>query len=366
MDYSKNIYLKLALFAIFILGCSTNQEENNEPLEISITNLKTSYSQVKINWKIKRPQGIIIQELLVYRQSKNNNTDFYQEELLANLPSNETEFIDNNVPYKTEVSYKIKFNYTDERTNPISHLSLESEQQKFIRELVTFDKVPFQVQKDPLQTDIFHIFDKSNSTLSRYNSAQNKITDTKTFTENWTLNNRFQIINNTDIYVATYYGKIYKINAASYHTVTIFSTAIVDNLNSFAVDGDRIYYQDDEILKYHTMTTNISKSMNMGMGFQYLENLSPGIFLFLYNNSGYNSGASVSQTTGNCPDGADCYLRSIAATALLPANAIDPNIFAWNTQKVKFISSIDGCIFNLATLQQEKKLNDITGKHYIQ
>jgi len=357
----------IALLALLALACSDNGNNELPPLEISITNFKTSYSQVKINWEIKRPQGIIIQELLVYRQSKNSDTDFYQEVLVGNLPSNETEFIDNDVPYKKEVSYKIQLNYNDERINPINHLSLVSEPQKFIRELVTFDQVPFQVQKDPLQTDIFHILDKSGTgTLKRYNSAENKITNTKAFSESWTLNNRFQIINNTDIYVANYFGKIYKINPINYNTTATFSTAIIDKLNAFAVDGDRIYYQDDEILKYHTMTTNISKSMGNAMGFQYLENLSPGVFLFLYNSSGYNSGASVSQMTGNCPDGTFCYFQNIAATAQSSANAIDPNIFAWNAQKTKFISSIDGRIFNLATLQQEKKLNDVTGKHYIQ
>jgi hypothetical protein len=362
-------YFIITVFAIIILGCSSNDDTNNKPLEITISNFETSYSQVKINWEITRPDGIIIQDLLVYRQSKNNETDFSQEELIANLPSNETKFIDSEVPYSKEVSYKIQINYTDERTQPVQYLSLISEQKKFIRKIVTFDNVPFQVQKDPAQTDVFHILERSGTgTLNRYNSAQNKITDTKVFDERWTLNNRFQIINNTDIYVATYYGKIHKINTVNYRTATTFSTSIVDKLNAFAVDGDRIYYKDDEIFKYHTMTSNISKSMNMGVGFQYGENLSPGTFLFLYNSSGYGSGASVSKMSGSCPDEPSCYFESIASTNLpqLSTNQIDPNIFTWNAQKTKFISSIEGQIFNLSTLQPEKKLKDITGKRYIQ
>jgi hypothetical protein len=368
MEYYKMKHLIIAVFAVILLGCSSNDDDsNNKLLEITISNFETSYSQVKINWEITRPDGIIIQDLLVYRQSKNNDTDFSQEVLIANLPSNETKFIDNEVPYYKEVFYKIKINYTDERTQPIQHLSLASEQKKFAREIVTFDNVPFQVQKDPVQSDVFHILERSSTgTLNRYNSAQNKITDTKNFDERWTLNNRFQIINNTDIYVATYYGKIHKINTTNYREVTTFSTAIVDKLNAFAIDGDLIYYQDDEILKYHRMTTNISKSMNSAMNFQYLENLSLGVFLILGNDSAHYSGANVAQITGSCPDGENCYFQNIATTALLPASAIDPNIFTWNAQKTKFISSINGCIFNLNTLQQEKKLYDITGKRYIQ
>lgn len=370
MEYYKKKYsLIISLFAFIILGCSPDEDKNNEPLLIAVTNFETSYSQVKINWQITRPNDVIIEDLLVYRIEKNNDSDYSQETLIANLPSNETTFIDNNVPYKTEVSYIIRINYTDERIKPIKFLSLDSEQKKFIRELVTFDGVPFQVQKDPLQTDIFHILDKSGiGTLKRYNSAENKITNTKAFSESWTLNNRFQIINNTDIYVANYFGKIFKINPTNYNTTATFSATIIDKLNAFAIDGDRIYYQDDEILKYHTMTTNISTSMDNAMSFQYLENLSSGVFLFLYNSSGYGSSASVSKMIGTCPDGKNCYFGNIAATtqSQLTANAIDPNIFAWNQNKTKFISSIDGRIFNLATLQQEKKLNDISGKHYIQ
>lgn len=362
-------YFIITAFAIILFGCSSNDDTSNKPLEITISNFETSYSQVKIDWEITRPDGIIIQDLLVYRQSKNNDTDFSQEELIGNLPSNQTRFIDNEVPYNKEVSYKIQINYTDERTQPIQHLTLASEQKKFTREIVTFDNVPFQVQKDPVQTDVFHILERSGTgTLNRYNSAQNKITDTKVFDERWTLNNRFQLINNTDIYVATYKGKIHKINAANYNTVATFSTSIVDKLNAFAVDGDRIYYKDDEILKYHAMATNISKSMNMGVEFQYGENLSPGTFLFLYNGSGYGSGASVSKMSGSCPDEPGCYFERIASINLSQSstNQIDPNIFAWNAQKTKFISSIDGQIFNLSTLQPDKKLKDITGKHYIQ
>lgn len=363
-------HLLLTVFALIILGCSSNNDTdtNNKPLEIVVSNFETSYSQVKMNWEISRPDGIIIQDLLVYRQSNNNDTDYSQQELIANLPSNETKFIDTEVPYDKEVTYKIQINYTDERTQPIQHLTLASEQVKFIREIVTFDNVPLQVQKDLVQTDVFHIFERSAGTLKRYNSAQNKIADTKIFDERGSLNSRFQIINNTDLYVSTYNGKIFKINTANYQTVATFSTAISDRLNAFAVDGDRIYYQDYDILKYHTMKTNISTSMSMGTDFDYFENLSPGSFLLLYNGGGYGSGANISQMSGNCPDGTNCYFGATVRINLpqMSVTQIDPNIFAWNAQKTKFISSIDGLIINLATLQQEKKLNDITGKHYIQ
>lgn len=114
MEFFKKQYQILSLVAFILLGCSSDDEQSTT-LEIKVINFETSYSQVKLNWEIVRPNGIIIEDLLIYRQSKNNATDSATLELVANLPSNETLFIDNDVPYKTEVSYTIKINYTDER-----------------------------------------------------------------------------------------------------------------------------------------------------------------------------------------------------------------------------------------------------------
>lgn len=367
MEFCKKQYLLLTLFAFFLLGCS-NDNDQTTVFELKVTNFQTSYSQVKINWEITRPDGIIIQDLLIYRQSKNNDTDFSPEELIANLPSNQTAFIDNNVPYKTDVSYKIKINYTDERvlviTNPTGTLSLESEQKKFIREIVKFDRVPFQVQKDPVQDNVFHILDQeSNGALKRYNSTQNQLTNTRTFTNGSLLNNKFHIINNTDIYVADTQGKISRINADNYATIATYFTSISDNLNAFAVDGDRIYYQDEEIWWYYTISNGLSANAGIATTINYTETLSDHNFLFLYG----GAVAIRNFNPTNC-NASDCTPGFVAGTqgTILAYNAIDPNVFSWNTSKSKFITSIDGRIFNISNFQQEIKLSDITGKKYFQ
>jgi hypothetical protein len=368
MDYYKTKYLIIILFAIITLGCSSNDDANNKPIEITLSNFETSYSQVKINWEITRPNGVVIQDLLVYRESKNNNTDYSQETLIANLPSNETTFIDNDVPYQTEVSYKIKINYTDERTKPIQNLSLESEQKKFVREIVTFDRVPFQVQKDPLQVNVFHILDKEGvGYLKRYNSVENKLTDIKTFTNGSLLNNKFHLVNNTEIYVADTQGKIARINANNYQSITTYSAQIKDNLNAFAVDGDRIYYQDEEIWWYYTISSGTSTSGSIAPGVDYAETISNNNFFFLYSQNGNCGAAIYNFNPVNC-NSIDCMPGFVASTngKILDYSAIDPNIFSWNSTKSKFITSIDGRIYNLSNLQEEIKLNAITGKKYFQ
>ncbi len=369
MEFFKKQYQILSLVAFILLGCSSDDEQSTT-LEIKVTNFETSYSQVKLNWEIVRPNGIIIEDLLIYRQSKNNANDNATLELVANLPSNETSFIDNDVPYKTEVSYTIKINYTDERlaptnpTNPIGLLSLESEQKKFIRDIVTFDIVPFQVQKDPIIVDEFHILDRQlNGALKRYNGALNQLTKTILFTNGSLLNNKFHIINNTDLYIADTQGKIFKINTENYTTTAIYNTIINDNLNAFAVDGDRIYYQDEEIWWYYNTVNGASENTHIATTANYVETLNAHNFLFLFGGAAairnYNP---TNCNTSNCmPD-----FGASTQGAILANNTFDANIFSWNTSKSKFITSIDGRIFNPTNFQQEIKLNDITGKKYFQ
>lgn len=369
MEFFKKQYQILSLVAFILLGCSSDDEQSTT-LEIKVTNFETSYSQVKLNWEIVRPNGIIIEDLLIYRQSKNNATDSATLELVANLPSNETSFIDNDVPYKTEVYYTIKINYTDKRltptnpTNPTGLLSLESEQKKFIRDIVTFDIVPFQVQKDPIIVDEFHILDRQgNGALKRYNGTLNQLTKTILFTNGSLLNNKFHIKNNTDLYIADTQGKISKINTENYTTTAIYNTIINDNLNAFAVDGDRIYYQDEEIWWYYNTANGTSENTHIATTANYVETLSDHNFLFLY-----SGGAAIrSYNPTNC-NASNCMPGFGAGTqgTILGNNAMDPNIFSWNTSKSKFITSIDGRIFNLSNFQQEIKLNDITGKKYFQ
>ena len=366
MDYTKYKYLLIILFAI-LFSCSESDDSNTLPLAITVSKFETSYNQVKINWELSRPKGVIIQELTIQRQAKNSENEFVPFEKIANLPSNETVFVDNEVPYNSEVSYKIVITYADERISPAKIAVLESENKIFSRDIVKFDKVPFQVLKDPNQTDVYHILDKeSTGFLKKYNSVQNKLTDTKAFKDGSLLNNKFQIVNNNEIFLADTKGVIYKINNNNYQTIATYSCKITNRLNAFSVLGNIIYYQDKDTWCYYDTNTGININTGWGSNADYLEPYNSTKLFALYCYNG-NNGLNIFEfTSGNCTSSSCSRTSYNHSNTLLQANSIDANIFAWNTSKSKIITSINGCIFNINDFKIEKRLYDITGKHYFQ
>lgn len=350
-----------------ILGCSAD-EEPQIPLELTITNFETSYNEVKIDWKLQRPDGVIIDNLMIYRIEKNGESDFYQEKMIANLPSNETSFVDTEVPYKDEVSYSVRILYRDERQKEVSYnIEMKSEQKKFIRKIVKFDLVPFQVQKDPLQPNIFHILDKNGSgSLIKYNSTTNTVEQTKTFENGVYLNSKFQIIKNNEIYIAEFQGKIHKINAENYQTIESYVGISAYNLRVFWVSGNRIYYQDQGELFFYDTSTGITYRTGGISDSDYSESIGNDNFLFLYARNSYWL-SIYGFTPENCQS-LDCHPTFQYPTPQVPLkdNSVDPNILAWNSSRTKFITSINGVVYDIKNLKEEKRLNEITGKHYFQ
>nr|WP_315250262.1 hypothetical protein [uncultured Flavobacterium sp.] len=366
MDYTKHKYLLIVLFSI-LFSCSKSDDSDTSPLTISVSKFEASYNQVKINWELSRPAGVIIQELSIQRQTKNSETEFARVEKIANLPSNETTFVDNEVPYNSEVSYKIVIVYTDERISPAKPAILESENKIFSRDIVKFDGVPFQVLKDPNQTDVFHILDKQGTGfLKRYNSTQNKLTGTKAFKDGSLLNNKFQIVNNNEIFLADTKGTIYRINANNYQAIATYPCTIINRLNAFSVLGNLIYYQDKDTWCYYDMNTGTNINTGWGSNADYLEpyNSTKLFSLHCYNgNNGLNIFEFIS---GTCTSSSCFSISYNHSNTLYKANSIDANIFAWNTSKTKIISSINGCVFNINDFKIEKTLYDITKKRYFQ
>ncbi len=360
-------YLVIILFLAITLGCSSDEDKNKEPLTITVTNFEPSYGQVKLDWQVSRPNGLIIEDLLVCRSYKNDDTNYSTETVIANLPSNETTFIDKDVPYTKEVTYFIKINYKDERNRSLSFGNLTSEPKKFIRELVTFDRVPFQVLKDPNKADVFHILDKEGvGFLKKYNSIQNKLTDIKAFVNGSLLNNKFQIVNNNEIFLADTKGTIYRINANDYKIMTTYSCKITNRLTSFSVLGNFIYYIDKDTWCYYEMSTGTNVNTGMGGYSDYLEpyNSTQLFSLVSYNLSSGLNIFEFSPTTFTC---SGCFLKTYNnSNTILKANSTDANIFAWNTSKSKIITSINGCLFNINDFKVEKNLFEITGKRYFQ
>ncbi|MFD2938620.1 hypothetical protein [Flavobacterium notoginsengisoli] len=367
MEYFKK-YTTFILLSLLILGCSAD-EESHKPLEITITNFKTSYSEVKLDWELQRPKGVIIDDLIIYRIEKNGESGFYLEKLVANLPSNETSFVDNDVPYKDEVSYSVRISYRDEREKDPIRKEMKSEEKKFIREIVKFNEPPYQVQKDPLQPNIFHILNRqNNASLVRYNGLKNTIEHRTKFEDAFFINHKFHIINNNEIYIANTKGKVLKINADDYKTLGTYFPLVTDNMNAFFVSENRIYYQDDEQWCIYDSSTGKSARSGYVNSANYIEYIGDNKTLFLYCESEqYSAMYFLGYTRENCPDFTSCSPVNYYQTpSSVKPNSIDANIFSWNADKSKCISSINGVVFDVNTLKPEIRLYDITGKRYFQ
>lgn len=370
MVYYKN-YSKLliALLAFMFLSCSSDDSE--DPLSISVTHFETSYSAVKLDWKINRPSDALIQDLQIYRTVRNpGETSSSNPEMIANLPSNETTYTDHDVPYYSEVTYTIILHYTDsDHQNSFDYQVLQSIPKTFSRPIVHFAKVPFQVAKDPLQADVFHILEKSgNGNLKRYNSITNTITNTVSLTDPWTMYNRFHIVNDNEIYVANTNGRIDRISTGNYQSIATYNTSVGDELNAFAVDEDRIYYQDGEVWKYYSTTDHTSVNGSIAMSFDYVELFSPHTFFFLYGQlkgPGFTMRGFSPQSCNTTLCSGD-YIPNPAGAGSAPNYSTDPNAFAWSPNKQKFASGYNGDVFDINTFQHEITLRIMTGERYFQ
>lgn len=367
MEYCKFFYL--VILSLFILtGCS--HDEGSENLSLVIIDFQPSYNQVVLKWELNRPSNILVQELHIYRKEKNNdeNNSLIQPVMIANLPSNEITYTDLNVPYKSEVIYTVRIRYRINGDSEMIDYLMESEPMTFSRNLVLFNQVPLQVQQDPLDFNIFHILEKSGAgALKKYHFSQKEVTQSKVFTNGWLLNNRFHIVNN-EIYVADTQGRISRINGQDYQINGTYNTIISDNLNAFAIDGDRIYYQDENIWNYYTVSTGISTLGNIVTQTDYVETLNNNRFLFLYAQQGSNGLNIKGFSPQNC-NASSCfpdYTIYPTGPITVPTYKIDPYIFSWNSSKQKFITSYKGWVMNLSNLQPELNLTAITGKHYFQ
>jgi len=371
MNYCKLYRLLSLIFLLIITSCdnSKDEDEDNFTVSLEIHHFDTSYSLVEIEWKLERSDNVIVQDLLVYRTIVSDN-EYTSPKLIANLPSNEISFTDNDVPYESDITYTVKINYRiDKKLSDGEYyetLVLEAKPQLFSRDLVKFNKVPLQVKKDPVYNSIFHILDKSGtSQLLKYNSNLNLLSTIGLFEESLYLNNVFHIINNEYLYVGNTKGEIIVVDINNYTIKDNYQLDIVDKLRSFSIDKDRIYYMDDHILHYFDMNTKTS--INLGWGYfpsRYMETLSHNKTLFLGGGS-YNTIVELSKD--NCVDNRNCWPEILVQSESSAKNYhSDPFILAWNADRTKFISSYFGDVFDITNMSKKASLNEITGKRYFQ
>lgn len=366
-SYTKAIYYILLVALLF--NCDSNSEDQETSyITIEVTNFSANSDEVTLEWSINNSSNIIVNDLIVYRGEigYNGSEDLH---IIADLPVEHISFLDTEVPYLTTLSYFIKISYYDENDPEMELYYLESDIQNFNRDIIGFDNIPFQIEKDPLEPGIFHLLERSTDlSLKQYNSAQNAITSVKTFEEPYYYTNRFFIKDATQICIADTRGNVHFLQSSNYSVIENIEVVSEDNTHCFFILNDRIFYKDNEAWQYYELNTGTH--INTHRTYPHAHRaiaLNQGDALFLYNTISYSDALLANYTNDNC-NPVDCFPEELHNTydIDLATNGIDPNIFVWNHSKSKFITSIDGNIFNISDLSLEISLGSITGKQYFQ
>ncbi|SDR96554.1 hypothetical protein SAMN05216503_1537 [Polaribacter sp. KT25b] len=367
MKLYKKATLLASMLALFLFVSCNSEDEPIQDSEftIEITNFEASYDKVQIDWSFEKGDDVHIQKIYVIRTTTDQN-GFVDTKIIATLPATQFSYIDTDIPYFAEISYKVTPLYvvTDAfiESEFYDYISLDSEIKTYDRNIVFFNEVPFQVKKDPLDDHIFHLIDRLDiAALKKYDFNDNTVIKNADLSENYTHNVVFKVIDNL-IYIGDDTGKFRLINKSTYEIEKEFMVAIDGKLKSFAVDGDRIYYHDNDVLKLYNLSTEVSLNLNLAyLPSKFMETITGNQILFESTKV-----AEISST--NCPDNTNCNPNILYSYDAVAGEELhhDPYIFSFNKDKTKFITSYFGDVVNLSNLTKEASLKEITGENYFQ
>ncbi|NAS11436.1 hypothetical protein [Poritiphilus flavus] len=363
-------YKVLFVASLLILtGCSLDDEADSTPPELTITGFNTSKEEVELVWELSKGADIIIEDLLVYRETFTDNSGRTFFELIESLPSSAKNYKDLNVPYLPKISYVVKVNYRL-NTDDLSQTTLiESEPQVFSRVFPEFDQVPFQVSRDPADNNIYHILDRSGTAqLARYDGSFNRIIQRHELSQNFEYYDKF-IFSGNKIVTGDLTGTISFIDKDTYNVDTQYTAELIDDFETFGIVGDRLYFVDDFSFDYIDLTSGETLKFGLGQGFKYFEVLENGTLLTL-GSGPHTSGASIYEFGPDLDPvtGWDFSLTRTESTfpdQNLDGNDIDEFIVSWNNDRSQFVTGIEGRFFNIADLSPGPVLQNVTGKNYL-
>jgi len=366
--YKKPNLLIVLIISLLLNGCSKS-DDIPPTISVFITNIEASSNdQVRISWDLERSTNVIITSFEIKRKhlDEKDNLTFQS---IGNIPSNDSSFVDMNPPYSPEITYSIRIGYyvdqilTQGQSPEI--FFIECEPKAYNRNILTFSKVPLQVEMDPNKNGIIHILDTSinDNKLVKYNSTTNSIEKTVLLGDGFDYNVVFRIVDNKYIYVTDSKGNFNKIDKETYTIEDTFKVEINEKLTSFSIDKSRIYYHDKYVLKYFDLSTRLS--VNLGWGYFpriYAYTIKDNHQLFLDRHYANVTEISVN----NCPDKDNCWPEIKYTTNANSSNQphFDPFLINWNETKDKFISSYYGDVTELETLTKKASLKSITGENY--
>ena len=361
MKFYKSTYLYF-LLPFLIFSCGKDDEPANGSVQINITSFEPSYNEVKITWDLKRFNNAVVADLFVFRYSNDDDANIRQE-IIANLPSNETSFTDKDVPYLKDVNYIVKANYFIEGLdNNTEYFNVESEEKMFERDIVKISRIPSHIIRDDTNKNAYHIMVRSAKiTLFKYNMDNNTIEETREYFNGHLFYDKINI-SEQNIYLGTKNGLMYILDAIDYSEKSTFSIPIDDELKSFSLKENEIHYSDNTKWKYFNIQNNESGKVNNDHTTNFVYSLdleNDKMFLVRKNYSNF-FGSLFDITEYN-------NLELLHATDFDTnfSSPLDRGILHFKENKTEFISTIFGRVISLNDLSLKAELKDITGKEYL-
>ncbi len=366
MQYSK-LYnqLFLGLLLSLFIGCSDSNENDvliENSVSIEIVSFIPSKNEVEISWNLKRYNGVIVTDLFISRFINDEDADnTNRQQIVANLPSNETTFIDKDVPYLENIKYVVKARFQVDGKDGVEFFDIQSEEVVFERNIIKISRIPDHIIQDQNDANSYHFLTQSLSlNLSRYNMINNQFEANKTY-ENAHFNDKL-MTNEQAVFIGTKNGLIYSLNPVDYSENFTFSVPIEDELKSFGIVNDEIHYNDSDNWKYSNYLTNESGRVNDSfvINFVHTTNLeSNKALLIMYNYPNF---------WGNIYDISNYNNIDLLHNTDFDVNfgsRLDKGILHFKRDKTEFISTIFGRVISTDDLSLKAELKYNTGVNYL-
>ncbi|MCR8667669.1 hypothetical protein NO995_08245 [Aestuariibaculum sp. M13] len=362
MKFYKTNILRFLVFLLLASCSSPDNKAFQDSIAIEITSFTTSKNKVDISWSIERFNSAIISSLSIYRYSTDSDADNSNRgQLIANLPSNETSFTDNDVPYLENLHYVIKINYFIENESGNEYFNVESDEAVFERNIVKLERVPNHIVQDQTNLDNYHFLTKSsNLDVFRYNMNTNAIEMDVTFEKGYNYLDKL-IIKDENIFVGSIYGVINGLNTNDYSKTITYNLPIIDELKSFGFRDNEIHFNDKETWNCFKIdsgetipvgsyySTNFVFSIDLKDNkFLNISNHYPHFWATIYDISDFENIKKLYET--------DAVLNH--------TSYLDKSILHFKNDNSQFISTFYGRVLSIKDLSLLAELSKITGYQY--
>ncbi len=346
-------------------GC--NQNDDMPPIEevvtVKITNFETSYDAVQISWDLDRfSNDVIIENITILRSSEDEDSSTWGPQELKTVASNQTYFVDNEIPYLRDLTYFIRIDYFVEYDDGVEYSSVESEKKVYERDIIKFSTMPRHIIADIADQDSYHIMTvDQNLNLYRYNTKTSKIEANKSFDEGYDFYDKIVPHQNT-LFIGKKDGMLYGLSTTDYLGDVSYTLPVADDLRYFGFNEEEIYFSDDKNWKYfNTITQNSGYvTIDASVSYAYSVNLEHNRMFMLWYQYPNFGGVIYDVSTYN-------HLEMIHRTdfPIDYGGRLDKGILHFKSDNSQFVSTSLGRFISMDDLSLKIELKDITGKDYL-